>query len=88
MNAKLAFKRWLRTRPKCVQLLAAEFPIETTVEIDGEKHWVMGWTEGDQLIITPVDPVEDYDGAFEARTYLCAGHLRATVAVTEQQVKS
>ena len=71
------FDDWLATRPQSVRDLAAEFPLLTSVQMpDGKQMLVIGWTEGDSLIISPVDPRTDYDGAYSARTYLCAAHLR------------
>lgn len=69
---------WLKTRPECVQKLAAEFPVGDTVEIDGEPdHFVIGYTEDDKLIVTPIWPGDDYEAAMEARAYVCAHHYRS-----------
>lgn len=71
------WEAWLATRPECVRKLAAEFPLGTEIEINGVPHWLLGYTENDMLIISPINPGEDYDGACQAREWICAGHVRA-----------
>ena len=73
------FQAWLKTRPHCVQDLAREFPPMTRVLVDGVMLRVFGYTEDDMLIVSRVNPVEDYDGAMEAKELLCAKHLRDAV---------
>lgn len=69
---------WLATRPECVQRLAAEFPLNTVVDMpDGKRLYLCGYTEDDRLILSEIDPAVDYDAALAQRTYLCAEHLRA-----------
>lgn len=71
------YERWLKTRPECVQALAAEFPPMMGVAgPDGEVLMVIGWTEDDKLIVSPINPGEDYEGSRAARKYVCAAHLR------------
>jgi hypothetical protein len=72
------FDRWLASRPESVQRLAAKFPIGTRVILDNQVHWLLGYTEDDKLIISPVDPNEDYDRSKRVRTYICASHLERT----------
>ncbi len=67
---------WVRSRPECVQKLIEEFPIASILRVDGELFYLIGWNEDDSLIISPVDPAEDYDGAIAVKEYLCAKHLR------------
>jgi hypothetical protein len=74
VNAELC--DWLKTRPESVQKLAMEFPLGTEVAVNGEHLYLLGWTEGDSLIMSKIDPSEDYDAAYDARTYLCAQHCR------------
>jgi hypothetical protein len=45
-----ALAEWLKTRPECVQKLAAEFPIGSVFKVGDE--WplhLLGWTERDIL---------------------------------------
>lgn len=63
---------WIATRPDCVQKLAAEFPIGT--KIDGV--YVIGWTENDMIVASPVHPRDDYNEALRRRVHICAAHLR------------
>jgi len=67
---------WLSTRPECVRKLAAEFPLETTIDVDGEILYLVGYNEGDMLIMSPINPFDDYDGALANKKYICASHLR------------
>ena len=68
---------WLKTRPEAVQKLAAEFPLGMVIDVDGHVHYLMGYTEGDELIISPISPFDDYDAAYKERMILCAEHLRS-----------
>jgi len=80
-RAKLekAFNDWLLTRPECIQKLAKEFPAGRNYLIDGVKYYILGWTEGDTLIFTRINPAKDYDGAMASKEYMCAKHLRGRV---------
>lgn len=71
------FEEWVASRPPSVQALMAEFAMGSHYIIDGELHHLIGFTEDDKLILSTVDPAEDYDGALDARVYLCAEHVRA-----------
>ena len=78
MAEPTTLEEWLLTRPPCVQELAKEFPVGTVV--DGGpagRLYLMGWTEDDMLILSPIDPHERYDEAYAARVHLCAAHLRS-----------
>lgn len=68
---------WLATRPKSVRALAAEFPIGTRVSVGDEKWFVIGYTETDMLIVSPVDIQVNYDAAYNQRQLICAAHCRA-----------
>lgn len=57
-----AYNAWLKTRPKCVQKLAKEFPMGTRVQFGGEMLHLLGWTENDSIILSPINPSEDSDG--------------------------
>lgn len=71
---------WLKTRPECVQKLAAEFPIGSVFQVDGKPPlYLLGWTEEDTIIVSEIDPCEDYEAAHEAKQYLCASHFRETL---------
>jgi hypothetical protein len=69
-------ERWLETRPPAIRRLAAEFPLSTLIELDGVTHYVMGYGDGGILILTPVDPMRDYDRAMDERVHVCASHFR------------
>ena len=67
---------WLQTRPKRVQELASEFPIGTILKIKDKNTYLIGWTESDGLIVSPIDPYESYDKSIDQQIYVCAGHFR------------
>jgi hypothetical protein len=69
------WEAWIASRPPCVQKLARQFPITTTVEIDGTLHYLIGYTENNMLILTPINPVDDYEQAHAEKIYVCAKHL-------------
>ena len=68
---------WLKTRPEAVQKLAAEFPLGMVIDVDGYDHYLIGYTEGDEVVISPVSPFENYAAAYKERVMLCAEHLRS-----------
>ena len=71
-------KAWIASRPECVRKLALEFPIGTTVEVEGRDLYLIGWTEDDMLILSPLTFFEnDYDEVLAAKQYLCAAHVRS-----------
>ncbi len=77
-NAKLSptMQRWLATRPASVKQLAREFPPGTTFLINDVTMWVVGYTENDHLIVSHIDPHENYQEATKQRSMICADHLR------------
>jgi hypothetical protein len=77
MMTKKLFRRWLATRPVCVRKLAAEFPLDTRLDVKGVTMWLVGYTEGDELLVSPINPNVDYEGSYAERTRLCASHVRS-----------
>jgi hypothetical protein len=67
---------WIKSRPQCVQKLAAEFPLLTQLEFWGEAHFVIGYTEDDMLILSPVSPLADWNNAMTLRKRTYAKHFR------------
>lgn len=66
---------WLADRPACVQALAKRHPIGGLYEVRGKDHWLIGYNEANLLVLTPVNPHEDLDGAYSADfIYVCADH--------------
>ncbi|HEX4605380.1 MAG TPA: hypothetical protein VH724_15375, partial [Candidatus Angelobacter sp.] len=67
----------IKSRPACVQALAKEFPLNTSFQIeDGDKWYLVGYTEDDKLIVSRFDPFKEYTRAMEDRSYICASHIR------------
>jgi hypothetical protein len=71
------FEAWLETRPQSVQRLAREFPLGTCVRVPEGLLYLLGWTEFDQLIVSPINPSDDYDGANGDKRYINADDLRS-----------
>lgn len=76
----VVFARWLKTRPEAIRRLAARFPPESTFELEGKILYLIGYSEAEEpgqegLIVSPVDPKADYEGAMAAKIYLCADCL-------------
>jgi hypothetical protein len=71
------FRAWVDSRPEGVRKLCYEFPLGSIIVLDGLDHHLLGYNESDMLILSPIDPYEDYDGANENAVYLCAEHIRA-----------
>ena len=76
LKANLIESEWFKTRPPEVQALIREFPLNTAVKTEEGLLYLIGYTEGDELLMSPVDPREDYDSALEEKVYICASHLR------------
>jgi len=78
MESYDSLSAWLASRPKEIQELAKEFPIGGQVEVPDEGYWwIVGYGEGDRLLISPLRPDEDYDAAMNARQSVCAEHYRS-----------
>lgn len=79
-RALAGFNQWLAGRPASVQKLAEEFPfccvLEIELEGDPVEFYLIGYTEDDSLLVSPVDPIEDYAMAMLMKRTLCAGHFR------------
>lgn len=72
------FKAWYSSRPECVRKLMLEFPIGTSIDVEGKTFYLIGYTEDDMLIISPLTFFDhDYDEVLAAKTYLCASHVRS-----------
>ena len=71
-----SLNEWIQTRPTCIQDLAGEFPMGTEFEMEGERMYLIGWTESDGLIVSPVNPHESYDESIAQKIYVCAEHFR------------
>lgn len=74
---KRGWNRWVKSRPVCVQKLIKKFPPGSVVILDDVPHYLLGYTEGDMLILSKIHPVEDYAGARANTIYVCAHHLEA-----------
>jgi hypothetical protein len=77
------FQRWLKTRPPVVQAFAKLHPdlipgAKIVLPVIGD-HWLIGFLEQEDqrigLLVTPINPAVDYDGAVEARMRICADHF-------------
>lgn len=62
---------WFKTRPKAVQKTALEFPPGTQIVIGATVNWVVGYQENGALLISVVNPGEDYKKAVATRLPLC-----------------
>lgn len=66
-------EEWLKTRPECVQKLAAEFPHGSRFQTpSGEILYLVGYTEHDSLVVSHIDPFEDYPAALNNKKYIHA----------------
>ncbi len=72
--------RAVESRPEGIKKLCYEFPIGMTIDLEGTVHHLLGYNEGEMLILSPIDPYLDYDGANESKVYLCAQHIRDAMA--------
>lgn len=65
------FDTWLATRPPQIQALAKRFPLGTVINNSGSLMYLIGYNEGEALIVSPVDPSQDYEGSLKAKQYIC-----------------
>lgn len=75
---------WLLTRPPQIRALAQRFPFNAVYNLRGRPHFLLGFSEvagggTPVLILSPVNPAIDYDGACNARLYVCPEHFDSTV---------
>jgi len=73
------YLQWYSTRPPQVRALMREFPIGDKVLMGDQILFIIGYTENDMLIVSPVDPKDESCSDEEMRArreYLCADHLR------------
>lgn len=78
-KAARILETWLEGRPDVIKQLAHEFPPGSKLEDpDGAGTlYVVGYNEGDMLVVSGIDPTVDYEGAANgARAYVCASHYR------------
>ncbi len=75
----LQYEEWLAMRPPKVRRVLEEFPPQSIVEVDGVPYFVLGANEDGMLIVSDVDPSEDYDRAVgdSHRKYVCMEHLQS-----------
>lgn len=72
------YKAWVDSRPQQVRKLCYEFPLGSKFIVPGKGTChLLGYTENDMLILSPIDPTEYYDLAHLRKFYLCAEHLRS-----------
>lgn len=71
------WQEWIASRPECVQRLIQEFPPMTRVIVDGRMLFVFAYTESDEILVSPINPSVDYEGAVASKEVICAKHLRA-----------
>lgn len=72
---------WIASRPPAIRALAKRFPVGDIFLINGVGHFLIGYAEsekpGDEmLIVSPIDPTDDYEAAMAAKVHVCAKHFR------------
>jgi hypothetical protein len=74
----VSWEQWVASRPESVQKLAKEFPPGTRIKVRGQLAYLIGYTEGDSLIFSIIDPNRDFDKSMrdENKRYVCAKHFR------------
>lgn len=81
MDWKAEFQQWVAEQPAHIQAMAREFPIASVFhQPDGMTAWLLGYTDAEELVLTCVNPHENYDAARDARFYLDVNVVRAAVA--------
>jgi len=70
------YAEWLASRPPLVRQTLQRFPPMTLVVIDDRTHFVIGASEDGDLLISPINPHDDYEGALDAVVTICAADLK------------
>jgi hypothetical protein len=70
---------WFESRPPAVRALFRRFPPGSTFSIDGRTAHVVSvaeTTDEPGMMLSYIDPAEDYDGALATRFFVCGDHLK------------
>jgi hypothetical protein len=70
---------WFQSRPPNVRALFRRFPPGSTFSLDGRTAYLVSiveTTDEPGMILSHVDPAEDYDKAVATRFFVCGDHLR------------
>jgi len=68
---KAAMEEWLKGRPPIIRELAERFHPGVRIMLGEEELFLLGYRENGGLIVTPICPGIDYDGAMAKRRNLC-----------------
>lgn len=74
--------QWFKTLPEHIQPLAREFPLGQRIQDDERLVWVIGYTDGESLIVSPINPAEDMAQAMFYKEYMCAQCVRDRIVRT------
>jgi len=76
-EAKKIMEEWLKDKPESVKELARRHPLGTVFVIRNVRHYLMGYLDGGEgLILSTVNPGEDYDKAIEQRRVVSYRNLQ------------
>jgi hypothetical protein len=70
---------WFEGRPPKVRALFRRFPPGSTFSLDGRTAYVISvaeTTDEPGMLLSYIDPAEDYDKAVASRFFVCGEHLR------------
>lgn len=84
MNDEQTLEEWIQSRPPAVRKLALEFPLGTRISFheEGELFYVIGYTEGGDLVVSKIDPDKDFAAAVANKELLCAHCIRTQIVTT------
>lgn len=73
-----AWNEWVESRPEPARRLAVEFPLPRHFHVKGWVMHLIGYAESkdDVLIVSAIDPRQDYEAALAAKEYFHAAHVR------------
>lgn len=64
-------EEWLESKPPIIRELFVKYPPNGHFTLEGERVWVMGYSEDGGLGISPVNPFINYEAAIAAKRELC-----------------
>ena len=89
MDETMSMEAWLATRPPVIREAFRLWPPGSRVHVHGHEYYVLGYSETEIsertgkvkdviLLLSEIDPAEDYQEAHRTRTQMCADHFLET----------
>lgn len=71
----LSFSKWLEGRPEEVIRRGHQMPPCSILETETKRLYVLGYVDGGGIIVSEINPHDDYDAAQATRVHICPSCL-------------